>query len=101
MYDKPITTAHPVELLAVSTARIAGEAKLLLTVRLGGENFESINLAHFAQQARRLLDDLTERFQRSKLLEQAGTAPDEAKVVFERIMFDLPSPDTSREEETE
>lgn len=97
--NKPqLTTAHPVELLAVTTARVGGEPKVLLSVRLDSEGFEATNLALSPQQTRRLLDDLTERFRASKLLKEFSSTEDDGRRAFERIMLDAPSA-TSTENE--
>lgn len=63
------TLALPVELLSVTAAKVSGVPKILLTIRLDIECFESSNLALSPEQGFRLLGDLTERFKSSKLLE--------------------------------
>ena len=63
------TLALPVELLSVTVAKISGLPKILLTLRLDVECFESTNLALTPEQGFRLLRDLTERFKSSKLLQ--------------------------------
>jgi len=59
----------PVELLSVTVAKVSGAPKILLTMRLDVECFESTNLALTPVQGFRLLRDLTERFKSSKLLQ--------------------------------
>ena len=63
------TLAIPVELLSVTVAKVSGLPKVLLTLRLDVECFESMNLALTPGQGFRLLGDLTEQFKTSKLLE--------------------------------
>lgn len=99
--DEPhLTTTKPIELLAVTTARIRGEPKVLLSVRVDSESFEATNLALSPQQARRLLDDLTERFRSSKLLKGFRSTEDDGRRAFERIMLDVPSATSTENEAT-
>lgn len=97
MNDPHLTTAHPVELLAITTGCVGGEAKVILTLRLNTESFEASNIAFSPQQARRLLDCLTERFGNSKLLEGFSSTDDEGKYAYERIMFNSPTSETPSE----
>lgn len=97
MNDPHLTTAHPVELLAITTSRVSDEAKVILTLRLKSGSFEASNVAFSPQQARRLLDDLTERFESSKLLHGFSSTDDEGRDAYERIMFDGPTSETPAE----
>jgi hypothetical protein len=80
------TLALPVELLSVTVAKISGLPKILLTMRLDVECFESTNLALTPEQGFRLLRDLTERFKSSKLLEGFEPPKEVGKEVLIQIM---------------
>ena len=75
------------ELLSVTSGKVEGKPVILMSMRLEPEeSFEFYTIALSAAQARRLLDDLTERFRESALLKDIGASDVEAKEVFERIM---------------
>jgi hypothetical protein len=80
------TLALPVELLSVTVAKVSGLPKILLTMRLDVECFESSNLALTPEQGFRLLGDLTERFRTSKLLEGIEPPKEVGKQALIQIM---------------
>ena len=80
------TLALPVELLSVTAAKVSGVPKILLTIRLDIECFESTNLALSPEQGFRLLCDLTERFKSSKLLEGFDPPEEVGKQALIQIM---------------
>ena len=80
------TLALPVELLSVTVAKVSGVSKVLLTLRLDVECFESTNLALTPEQGFRLLRDLTERFKASKLLESIEPPKEVGKEILIQIM---------------
>ena len=81
------TSVIEAELLSVTTAKVEGKAVVLLSLRMEPEeSFEIYTIALSAAQARRLLDDLSERFRESALLKDVAASDVEAKEVFERIM---------------
>lgn len=90
MNERHLATAHPAELLSVTSGRVGGDRKVILTLRLKAGSFEATNCALSPQQARRLLDDLTERFESSKLL-HGFSSTDEGRRAYEQIMFNGPS----------
>jgi hypothetical protein len=80
------TLALPVELLSVTAAKVSGAPKILLTMRLDVECFESTNLALTPEQGFRLLSDLTERFKSSKLLEEFDPQNEVGKEILIQVM---------------
>jgi hypothetical protein len=80
------TLALPVELLSVTVAKVSGLPKILLTMRLDVECFESSNLALTPEHGFRLLRDLTERFRTSKLLEEFDPQKEVGKETLIQIM---------------
>ena len=80
------TLALPVELLSVTVAKVSGVPKILLTLRLDVECFESSNLSLTPEQGFRLLRDLTERFKSSKLLEEFDPQKEVGKETLIQIM---------------
>ena len=80
------TLALPVELLSVTVAKVSGVPKILLTLRLDVECFESSNLALTPEQGFRLLSDLTERFRTSKLLDGIEPPKEVGKETLIQIM---------------
>jgi hypothetical protein len=80
------TLALPVELLSVTVAKVSGVPKILLTLRLDVECFESSNLALTPEQGFRLLRDLTERFKTSKLFESIEPPKEVGKEILIKIM---------------
>ncbi len=80
------TLALPVELLSVTVAKVSGVPKVLLTLRLDIECYESTNLALTPEQGFRLLNDLTERFKTSKLLEGIDLPKEVGKQTLIQIM---------------
>jgi hypothetical protein len=80
------TLALPVELLSVTVAKVSGAPKILLTLRLDVECFESSNLALTPEQGFRLLSDLTERFRTSKLLDGIEPPKEVGKETLIQIM---------------
>ena len=80
------TLALPVELLSVTVAKVRGAPKILLTLRLDVECFESSNLALTPEQGFRLLSDLTERFRTSKLLDGIEPPKEVGKETLIQIM---------------
>jgi hypothetical protein len=80
------TLALPVEFLSVTVAKVGGAPRILLTMRLDSECFESTNLALSAEQGFRLLGDLTERFKSSKFLEGFDPPEEVGKEIQIQIM---------------
>ncbi len=75
------------ELLSVTTGKREGKPLILMGLRMEPEfSFESHTIALSAQQARRLIDDLTEQFSQSALLKDVEVWDTEAKQVLEWIM---------------
>lgn len=76
------------EILSVSSGMVGDEPSVFLSLRLDPDaSFEVTNLAFSPAQARRLLEDLSLRLSPSTLLRGLEAYPDQAKRVFERIMF--------------
>jgi hypothetical protein len=100
MSKKHLALVNFAELLAVSTGKVKGEPKVILTFRLqDGDDIEVTNMAISPQQAQRLITDLTARFQNSKVLAAVRPLPDDGKQVFDRIMSR--EPDASSTEQLE
>lgn len=76
------------ELLSVTEGKVKGKPVILLSMRMEPEfSFEFYTIALSARQARRLLDDLTERLRESELFMDVGTSDNEAKDVLDWIMW--------------
>lgn len=84
-HDIPVIEA---ELLSVTEAKVGGKPVVLMSMRMEPEfSFEFYTIALSARQARRLLDDLTERLRESKLFMEVGASDNEAKDVLDWIML--------------
>ena len=91
MQDEHVAFATPAEFLSTTAAKFNGATSLIVTVRVDPtENFESVNLALSPQQGRRLLDDLTNLFNHSKLLQNLADPDFESRRAYEKIMEDEP-----------
>lgn len=87
MTDSHDTSLIVAELLSVTAGKVKGKPVILLSLRMEPDlSFESYTVTLSARQARRLLDDLGERFHGSELLKALDTSNTEAKDVIERIM---------------
>ena len=72
--------------LALPVAKVSGVPKILLTLRLDVECFESTSLALTPEQGFRLLSDLTERIKSSKLLDGIDPPKEVGKQTLIEIM---------------
>ena len=84
------TIVKEVELVGLWTADSNGKPSVVLSFRLDSGSFAVTNLSLSAEQARRLLIDLTQRFEHSALLQSQGEPDPELRIAFDRIISQQP-----------
>lgn len=86
MGHKQSIMVKPAELLGLSTGIVDGLAHVFISLRIDMGSLAATNFALPASQARRLLDDLTRRFEESALLKRIRPPDPGLRRAYEQII---------------
>lgn len=85
MGHKQSIMVKPAELLGLWPGSVDGLAHVFISLRLDIDSFEVTNIALSGSQARRLIDDLASRFEKSAILTGAEPLDPEMRYGFDRL----------------